>query len=93
MTTSRKKQDRDITRIVGILFLEILAAMALLSFAGFAHQQRTGQADPHDSMTGSPTRLSKSIVFSPTYLSGKSARSTVEKSLPRIEFGRYNSRW
>lgn len=41
MSKSRRKQDSEITKIVGILFLEFLGAILLLNLAGFAQQQRT----------------------------------------------------
>jgi len=41
MSKSRRKQDSEITKIVGILFLELLGAILLLNLAGFAREQRT----------------------------------------------------
>lgn len=41
MSKSRRKQESDLTRIVGILFLELIAAIALLNLVQFAQQQRT----------------------------------------------------
>ena len=46
MSKSRRKQNSDITRIVGILFLEVIAAIALLNLASFAQQQRTESDRP-----------------------------------------------
>jgi hypothetical protein len=48
MSKSRRKQESDITRIVGILFLELVGAIILLNLAQFAQQQRT-QIEPPSS--------------------------------------------
>lgn len=45
MSKSRRKQESDITRIVGILFLELVGAILLLNLAHFAQQQRS-QLEP-----------------------------------------------
>ena len=80
MANSRRNQDSDITRIIGILFLEVLAAIVLFNLAGIAQQQRTGMDRPIR------TEESKVVSVKPFDLG-------TEKSLPKVAIGRYNKRW
>lgn len=54
MSKSRSKNESDLTRIVGILFLELVGAIVLLNLFQFSHQQRT-QTEPQTRPT--PVRL------------------------------------
>lgn len=40
MSKSRRNDDSDLTRAVGILFLELVGAVVLINLAQFAHQER-----------------------------------------------------
>ena len=51
MSKSRRNEESDLTRIVGILFLELVAGIVLINLAQFSQQQRSGQN--HDAR---PTR-------------------------------------
>jgi len=44
MSKSRRNEESDLSRIVGILFLELVAAIVLINLAQFAQQQRTDLA-------------------------------------------------
>lgn len=91
MSKSRRKQNTDITRIVGILFLEVLAAIVLLNLAAFAQQQRSEsdrsniQAVPHIELADSAAR--------DIYEYPNSIDLSNEKSLPKVAVGRYNVGW
>lgn len=91
MSKSRRKQNSDISRIVGILFLEVIAAIALLNLASVARQQRT-QNEP------TPTVVRPAVVLedSPTrdvYPYPEPVNFGSGKSLPKVAVGRYNDRW
>jgi len=81
MSKSRRKQNTDITRIVGILFLEVLAAIVLLNLVAFAKQQRT------------QSHSTTSAVSPAVDLAQSSSNFSREKSLPKVAVGRYNVGW
>ena len=91
MARSRRKQNTDITRIVGILFLEFLAAIVLFNLVGFAQQQRTDLENP---VAQDPPILSsiESNIRNP-YPYPEPLNFNAEKTLPKIAAGRYNDRW
>jgi len=91
MSKSRRKQNTDITRIVGILFLEALAAFALLNLASFAHEQRT-QSDGAPAAIAATVELANSPA-NDVYPYPEPSELSGENSLPKVVIGRYNARW
>jgi len=91
MSKTRRKQNTDITRIVGILFLEVLAAILLLNLAPFAQQQRT-QTEGSATVVAPAVELAVSPV-SDVYPYPKPFDSVTEKTLPKVAVGRYNVGW
>lgn len=83
MSNSLRKQNTDLTRIVGILFLEMIAALVLLNLAAFAQQQRT-EAD-HEPASIAPS-TAKPFVLAASPQTGRN-------SLPKVAVGRYNVDW
>ena len=95
MSTSRKKQNSNITRIVGILLLEAIGAIALLNLAAVARQERT-QNEP--TATPIPTVVAPTAVLtnSPArdvYPYPQPRDWSTGKSLPKVAVGRYNDGW
>ena len=91
MSKSRRKQNSDITRIVGILFLEVIAAIALLNLVAVARQQRTQNVP-------TPTVVAPLVVLEDSaardvYPYPEPIEFEAEKSLPKVAVGRYNDRW
>ena len=91
MSKSRRQQNTDITRIVGILFLEVIAAIALLNLASFAQQQRT-ESDRPAAAIAPAVELVDSRVRD-VYPYPEPFDSSLEKSLPKVAVGRYNVGW
>ena len=88
MARSRRKQNTDITRIVGILFLEVLAAIVLFNLVGFAQRQRT---ELDNSVADDLPALSSVVSnIREPYPYPESLNFNAEKSLPKIAAGRYN---
>lgn len=90
MAQSRRKQNSDITRIVGILFLEALAAIALFSLAGVAREQRS-QIDSTEALQAPEITLVQHIEPE-RYSYPQPFNFESEKSLPKVALGRYNAR-
>ena len=88
MARSRRKQNTDITRIVGILFLEFLAAIVLFNLVGFAQQQRTDLDNPVAKELPALSYVESSIRNPYPY--PEPLNFNVEKSLPKVALGRYN---
>jgi hypothetical protein len=88
MATSRRKQNTDITRICGILFLEVLAAIVLFNLVGFAQLQRTELENPVTKDL--PTMSSVESNIREPYPYPESLNFSAEKSLPKVAVGRYN---
>ncbi len=91
MARSRATQNTDITRIVGILLLEVLAAIVLLNLAGVAQQQRTQMDVPNTDRR--PTDASMESTDREPYPYPEAYEIRSEKSLPKVAAGRYNDRW
>ena len=90
MAHSQRKQNSDISRIVGILLLEAIAAIALLSLAGVAREQRSQMDDFEASKNAEITLVEFTEPERYSYPEPVDFES--EKSLPKIALGRYNSR-
>ncbi|QEG24738.1 hypothetical protein [Mariniblastus fucicola] len=101
MSRTRRKQDSDITRIVGILFLEVLATILLLNLVSFANEQRTELDEPEFANRPPAALASNSYQSQPSpYPYPEPAFSRAEtlgfdggKSVPKVAVGRYNGRW
>lgn len=96
MGASTRKQNTDLSRIIGILFLEILAAILLLNLAGFAKQQRTQLMPEQTEFIGMTQIRSHERTRDPHQKALKiedSFNDRAEKSLPKLAAGRYNARW
>ena len=87
MSKSRRKQESDISRIVGILFLELLGAILLLNLASIAEQERSQLAPKQEQVQ----QLRPSVVQQPRPWSQQP--ELLEKTLPKVAAGRYNARW
>ena len=87
MSKSRRKQESDISRIVGILFLELLGAILLLNLASIAEQERSQLAPKQEQVQ----QLRPWLVQQPRPWSQQP--ELLEKTLPKVAGGRYNARW
>ena len=94
MARSRRNQDSDISRIVGILLLEVLGALALLQLAGIARQERAELNRPASPTLNVATeQVAADPVQHEVYPYPEPVKFETEKTLPKILAGRYNGRW
>jgi len=95
MARTGRKQKSEISRIVGILFLQAIAIIVLLTLAGVAQQERATRNGPtvEETRTEIPTQVSIEPAIRKPYPYPEPSDLRVEKSLPKVAAGRYNGGW